>query len=247
MDSLQLEENRIQQAYGRRSSDDARYSFFDEGQLFRIQQLERAILALLKFHGLKSLHSRKILEVGCGSGYWLRQFIQWGASPEKLTGVDLLDRCVAEANRLCSSAVNVRRANAASLDFADGSFDLVFQATVFTSILDPDLKKQIAAEMIRVTADDGFILWYDFRFNNPWNADVRGVEAREIRELFPGCDITLHRVTLAPPLARRLARYSWLACCLLDKIPWLCTHYLGLVRKRPMPHAPRRLVKYAHQ
>ncbi|MCS6927818.1 MAG: SAM-dependent methyltransferase, partial [Candidatus Binatia bacterium] len=63
------------------------------------------------------------------------------------------------------------------------------------------------------------------------NPDVRGVKKQEIHRLFPGCQIQLSRLTLAPPLVRWLAPYSWLACYLLSRIPWLCTHYLGVIRK----------------
>jgi ubiquinone/menaquinone biosynthesis C-methylase UbiE len=239
MNSLQAEEVRIHEAYERRATANARYSWFDHGQLFRIHQLERGILASLRLHRLEPLHSRRILEVGCGSGYWLRQFIQWGARPENLTGVDLLAERVAEAMKLCPPQVIIHRANAETLRFADGTFDVVFQATLFTSIFNPDIKGQIAAEMMRVTRDDGLILWYDFRFNNPWNPDVQGVKSHEIQKLFPRCDITLHRVTLAPPLARQLAPYSWVGCYLLEKIPWLCTHYLGVIRKQVTPSTVR--------
>jgi ubiquinone/menaquinone biosynthesis C-methylase UbiE len=231
MNSQQTEEIRIQEAYERRTVADARYSWFDHGHLFIMQQLERQLLALLERSGLEPLDPRRILEVGCGSGYWLRQFIQWGARPENVTGVDLLEGRVAQAKRLCPAHVEIHRANAATLSFPDQSFDLVFQSTVFTSILDRALKTQIATEMIRVTKDDGLILWYDSRVNNPWNPDVQGVKRDDIQRLFPTCHVTLRRVTLAPPVVRRLAPYSWLSCLLLEKIPWLCTHYLGAIRK----------------
>ena len=233
MNSLQAEEIRIHEAYERRATADARYSWFDHGHLFTIQQLERHVLFALRVHGMDPLHSQRILEIGCGTGYWLRQFIQWGARPENLTGIDLLTERAAEAMKLCPPQVKINRANAATLSYADGAFDLVFQATVFTSVLDPDLKRQIAAEMMRVTRDDGLILWYDFRVNNPWNADVKAVKSHEIRSLFPRCDIRVRPVTLAPPVARRLTPYFWTGCCLLEKIPWLCTHYLGEIRKYP--------------
>ena len=225
------EEARIRTAYERRAASDERYSWFDQGQLLRLQQLERKILRVLLRYGLAPLESRKILEIGCGSGYWLRQFVQWGAWPENVAGVDLIEARVAEAQRLCPPKVDIQQGNAAHLNFAEKTFDLVFQATVFTSIFDAALKSQIAAEMLRVTKDNGLILWYDFRVDNPWNPEVSGVRRGEIESLFSGCRVMLQRVTLAPPLARRLARYSWLSCLLLEKIPGFCTHYLGAIQK----------------
>jgi hypothetical protein len=103
---------------------------------------------------------------------------------------------------------------------------------VFSSILDPGVKRRVASEMVRVLKADGIILWYDFYVNNPWNVDVRGVKRREIHELFPGCGIAVRRITLAPPLARLLAPYSWFACEVLAQVRWLRTHYLGVIRRR---------------
>ncbi len=67
--------------------------------------------------------------------------------------------------------------------------------------------------------------------NNPRNPDVRGVKKSEISFLFPGCTIDIKRVTLAPPISRILAPYSWMACYLLEKLKLLNTHYLGIIRK----------------
>ncbi len=87
---------------------------------------------------------------GCGAGYWLRELVKWGARPENLTGNDLLADRVAVARRLCAPAVKLECASAAQLPFSDATFDLVLQSTVFTSILDADLKRRVAAEMLRV-------------------------------------------------------------------------------------------------
>jgi ubiquinone/menaquinone biosynthesis C-methylase UbiE len=229
--SSQIEEARIRAAYAKRQKDDIRYSYFSMGNLFMMQEREQRLLALLKRNDLAPLHTKKILEVGCGTGYWLREFIKWGARPENITGIDLLVDRVAEARYLCPEAVRIVYGNAVELACPDATFDLVVQSTVFTSILDTSMKQQIASEMLRVVKDDGHILWYDYHVNNPWNPDVRGVKRREIFQLFPGCRITLQRITLAPPLVRLLAPYSWLACYVLGKMPWLCTHYLGLISK----------------
>jgi ubiquinone/menaquinone biosynthesis C-methylase UbiE len=227
---LKAEEDRIRAAYTRRHTD-SRYSQFNPGHLFTIQQLERQIIRSLKKHRFASLDKRRILEVGCGTGFWLREFIQWGTRPENIFGIDLLHDRVAEAKQLCPKGMRLQCGTATRLPFPDSNFDLVLQATVFTSILDSPMKQRIAAEMLRVVKEDGLILWYDYHINNPWNSDVKGIKKREIRELFLDCQIELKRITLVPPLVRSLAPYFWIACYCLEKIPWLCTHYLGVIRK----------------
>src|SRR5262245_52260401 len=231
IESIRAEEARIRAAYAKREEADTRYSWFNPGYQFMMQQRERRLLALLHCHNLVALESKTILEVGCGTGQWLRDFVKWGARPENITGIDLLADRVSKARRLCPPTILIECASAAQLPFSDGTFDLVLQSTVFTSILDPDLKQRVAAEMMRVVKPDGFILWYDYNVNNPRNKDVRGVKRREIYQLFPDCRIELERITLLPPLARFVAPYSYLVCYLLEKLPPLCTHYLGVIRK----------------
>lgn len=228
----QAEEKRIRAAYARRSRKDARYSWFNCGHLFIEQEIERRVLALLKRQGCSdSLPEKRILEVGCGIGFRLRQFVKWGAEPQNLVGLDLLPDDVVEARRLSPTSTALCCRNAADLEFPDETFDIVFQSMVFSSVLDASMRQRIAAEMLRVLKTDGFIIWYDFHCDNPWNPDVRGIRRREIRQLFSGCRITLERLTLVPHASRLLAPYSWLLCYFFSTIPLLCTHYLGVVRK----------------
>jgi SAM-dependent methyltransferase len=229
-ESTRVEEARIRAVYAKRQGD-ARYSWFSPGYLFLVHERERQLLALLKRYDFAPLAAKKMLEIGCGTGYWLREFIKWGARPENITGVDLLPDRVAEARRLCPGEVRVECGSAAKLSFVDATFDLVLQSTVFTSVLDPAMKQQMASEMLRVMKGDGLILWYDYHVNNLWNPDVRGVKKQEIYRLFPSCWIELRRITLAPPLARWFAPHSWGLASLLERIPFLCTHYLGVIRK----------------
>jgi ubiquinone/menaquinone biosynthesis C-methylase UbiE len=229
---LEVEEARIREVYAKRSwQSDLRYSWFNAGHVFMMQERERRILMLLREYDRAALETRTILEVGCGTGYWLREFIKWGAQPEHIAGIDLLPDRAAEARRLCPQAVRIYCGSAGRLPFSDAAFDLVLQSTVLTSVLNAQLRQEIASEMLRVVKDDGLILWYDYHIDNPWNSDVRGVKRSEINRLFAGCHIKLRRITLAPPLARRLAPYSWALAHVLERIPLLCTHYLGIIRK----------------
>jgi ubiquinone/menaquinone biosynthesis C-methylase UbiE len=205
---------------------------FNTGHLFFIQERERQVLAILKRSGVASLQSKRILEIGCGKGDRLNEFLRWGARPENVVGVDLLPDRVAEARRRCPNGVRIECQNAEKLAFPGRSFDLVFQYTVFTSVLDLDLKRKIAAEMLRIVKSDGLIVWHDYHVNNPGNPDVQGIKKQEIVQLFPNCQIAFRRVTPVPPLVRLIGRYSWLSCYLLGRIPLFCTHYLGVIRKK---------------
>ena len=231
MNSVSAEEARIRTAYGLRDKNDARYSWFNPGYQLMMQQCERRMLALLSRCGFADLRFKTTLEIGSGTGHWLREFVKWGARPENVTGIDLIHERLLKARELCPARMNIHCSSAAQLPFASETFDIVLQATVFTSILDEELKRSVAAEMLRVVKPTGLILWYDYHVNNPWNKDVRGVKRREIYRLFPDCRIHLKRITLLPPLARVIAPYSYLICYLLEKFPPLCTHYLGIIRK----------------
>ena len=230
-ESLQAEAARIEQAYARRKKDHL-YSRFNSAYLFMVQEREQRFLALLSRHGCMPLENKMILEVGCGNGDLLRDFIKWGARPQNITGVELLPERVAEAVELCPKGIKIHQGNAAKLQFPDKSFDVVLQSTVFTSVLDTSMKEALASEMCRVLRPDGLILWYDYHMNNPRNLDVKGVKRREIYALFPDCDIRLQRITLAPPIARWIAPHSWLLCYILSRISCFCSHYIGVIRKR---------------
>jgi ubiquinone/menaquinone biosynthesis C-methylase UbiE len=225
------EENQVRQRYARRNSADSKYSWFTPSHLFLMQNLEKRLLELLARSGCLPISTKKILEVGCGTGFWVRDFLKWGARPENIIGVDLLFSRLSEARRMSPERLSLVCGSASALGFPSDSFDIVFQSTVFTSILNPQVRKQMAQEMLRVLKPGGVILWYDFHVNNPRNPDVLRVRRQEILQLFSGCQIQLRRITLAPPITRWVARRSWLACHLLEKIPWLCTHYLGAIHK----------------
>ena len=226
----EIEKARIQAVYAKRKGN-GRYSWFSPGHLFMIQERERALLNLLRAKSITSLEEKRILDVGCGTGYWLRQFINWGARPQNITGVDLLSDRVIEAKKICPEIMKIECGSAAELRVDDSYYDLVLQSMVFSSILNQEMKQQIASEMLRVVKVDGVILWYDFHVNNPANHDVGGIKKQEIFRLFPECEIELCRITLAAPLVRFLAPHSWLLCYLLGQFKIFNTHYLGIIRK----------------
>ena len=193
-----------------------------------LAELERRLVAILLAQPGPALAERRILDVGCGYGHFLGLLARLGAPPSSLHGVDLLAERIEEA-RSRHPQIDFRVGNAERLPYPDGAFDLVLLFSVFTSILDPRMRAAVAAEVTRVLEPGGAILWYDFRFDNPRNPNVRGIGRREVARIFPGRAGRLRSVTLLPPLARRLGRLTPALYPALAAVPPLRSHYLGLL------------------
>ena len=232
MQKNRAEIDRIKDVYKqRREIFPNKYSYFNKANLFVVQRREWEIIRMLKKHKITFLKNTRILDVGCGIGNELRSFIKYGASPENLFGIDMVESRINKAKKL-SPNINYKCQDASLLPYKDEDFDIITQFTVFTSILDTDMKTQIAKEILRVLKSNGIIIWYDFHINNPRNKNTRRINKKELCLLFPNCDINLKSITLAPPLTRTLAPISTILCQLLEKIPLLCTHYIGTIQKR---------------
>ncbi|MCC7208172.1 MAG: class I SAM-dependent methyltransferase [Anaerolineae bacterium] len=224
--------DRLRTEYARRrqsESDKALYSTFNPAYLFALQQRQRATIQMLRRRGLGSLAGKHILEIGCGSGGVLLEYLGYGTTAASLAGIDLLPaRLIDGHHRLPGLALAC--ADGQKLPFPSGHFDLVLQYTAFSSVLDLQIKANMAAEMVRVVRKpDGLILWYDF-WLNPNNPHTKGICPEEIKQLFSSCNIHLRRTTLAPPITRRLVRVSWILCELLENLRLLNSHYLAIIR-----------------
>jgi radical SAM superfamily enzyme YgiQ (UPF0313 family) len=220
------EVQRIKNAYSRRKAKaNSAYSRFFS------QQREKEIKDALSRSKSTSLNDKKILDVGCGSGAILGCFLRDGVPLGNLYGIDLLPDRINEAERVYPG-LRLTCGNAVTLPYPDEFFDVVTQSTVFTSILDPRMKKSIASEMVRVLKQSGVIVWHDYKFNNPFNSDVRGIQRREIMGLFPNCRLDFRSTSLNPFIGRPVARFSWRLCNALEKLPILRTHWIVTIEKR---------------
>jgi len=232
MQKSEKELNRIREAYERRKEHvpAGLYSWFNSSALFLHQQRERNLIDVLKGNGFDDLSGMVVLDIGCGTGNVLREFIRYGAIPENLHGIDLLRDRIDTAMQI-SPNIHFTCGDAEQLPYENNFFDMVILFTVLTSILDDGMKKAVASESLRVIKQTGVVLYYDYLYDNPKNRDVRGVKKREIEHLFEGAHIELARVTLAPPIARAVAPYSWAACYLLENLKIFNTHYIGTIKK----------------
>jgi glycosyltransferase involved in cell wall biosynthesis/SAM-dependent methyltransferase len=230
-DGFAPEQQRILKAYSRRAGRTSYFGFEDASHVVRVQERQRAALALLMEVGIGDLERLNMLDVGCGSGDTLLQLLQWGGEPRRLAGIDLREEALTQARQRVAGA-DLRVGCATDLPWPAATFDLVQQSTVFTSILSDEMRTRVAREMTRVLKPGGAVLWYDFTIDNPFNAEVRGVSRSELAALFPDWRIRHRRVTLAAPLARRLPRSSLeILYPALAAMPWCRTHMVAVLTR----------------
>lgn len=230
--SSEVEE--VARRYARRAPVDldVRYSMLRPEVLLSSQERQRAIVALLSSHISSPLSSLQLLEIGCGIGNNLLELIRLGFDPQNLVANELLAQRASRARDNLPASCRIIEGNAAELPFEANSFDIVYQSTVFTSLLDNSFQERLAARMWHWVKPGGAVLWYDFIFDNPSNRDVRGVPVARLKQLFPMGHLTTKRVTLAPPISRTVCRLHPSAYHWFNAIPWLRTHIVCWIEKR---------------
>ena len=220
----------VAERYARRGGLD-RYSYLQADVWQSVQERQRALLQLLVRLGLTQLASLRLLEVGCGAGGNLLELLRLGFAPEHLAGAELLPERLAQARAVLPPALALWGGDASALDIAPASQDIVFQSTVFSSLLDDDFQQRLAGAMWRWVKPGGGVLWYDFTVNNPRNRDVRGVPLARVQQLFPQAVMSARKITLAPPIARAVCRLHPALYPVFNALPLLRTHVLVWLQK----------------
>ncbi len=229
---MSSESEEIIRRYERRKNIPAgRYSPLNAATFMSEQEKERALIKLIKQAKLEPLHNKKLLEIGCGGGGNLLQFIRFGFDPINLVGNDILEERLSEAKRKVSNQVSFYEGDILNQVFNDGTFHVIFQSMVFSSILDDDYRHQLATKMWTWTKPGGGIIWYDFIYNNPLNKDVRGVTKQEVKYLFPRGEMTIFRLTLAPPISRVVSKFHPILYTIFNSVYFLRTHILCFIKK----------------
>lgn len=171
---------------------------------------------------------RAVLDVGCGSGDLAA--IARAAQVGEWVGVDLLNTPL-ETARANYPWAQFIEASADALPFETGAFDVAVASTLFSSLPSLELEQAVAREIVRVLRPEGWLVWYDLRYDNPRNRRVHGLDRADIAGLFPGWRADLSTTTLLPPLARRLGPLTRLLYRPLELLPPLRSHLIGRLHR----------------
>jgi len=156
------------------------------------------------------LDGLSVLDVGCGSGAWLRIFPELGSSPENLTGIDLSEERIRSA-RSKNPAINFIKSDGENIPFPSERFDIVMQVVVFSSIIDEGLAYNLAKEMYRVLKPGGMIFWIDHKKSH--SEKLTGYSIERLHDYFPSCSL-IYKESVHPGYFRKWFKHPWL-CRLL--------------------------------
>lgn len=149
---------------------------------YRIINLQRQEATLRLLESRWPARRPSLIDVGCGTGLDLERWLAEGWPRTALAGVDVApERVSAARERL--PGVDIRQTDGADLPYPNASFEVATAVTVFSSILDPDLRQRLFAEMQRVVAPGGVVLVYDFVIRNPRNPNVTPMTLDRLRAL----------------------------------------------------------------
>lgn len=106
--------------------------------------------------------------------------------------------------------VDFRRESGEVTTFADASFDIAFESTLFMMLTSDEVAGRVAAEMIRVARPGGYVMLADWRYAKKKSPDHRAMSPDRIASLFSvgaGTELVAReRGALVPPLGRFLSR-----------------------------------------
>lgn len=207
------------------------YRWTEEDVHIQKYELHVQVVKYLKKLDIYDLYEKEILDMGCGDGSWLRTLLEWGGEQDRLHGIDLLPDRIERA-KLLSPNVDLRVESAWETHYKEDSFDLIFAYTIFSSILDPNIRELVAREIMRIIKPNGVLFIFDFKISSPGNKDTTGINVKEINRLFPEMSMLSSSLILAPPLMRKIAPLSPLLVLFLERIfPFLKSHMIHCLYK----------------
>ncbi len=213
----------INNQYSKRAN---RENLYSGGYYVNYVQTElKAKLKIVLDNYYKTTSELTLLEIGAGNGTNAFMFEELGFSIPNISFNEL------QENRVKNIKANFPKnklyeGDAIVLDITE-TYDVVFQSTVFSSILANEDRTRLANKMWALLKPGGIILWYDFIYNNPKNKDVKKITQKELMALFPNRkNILVKKITLAPPIGRKLGRLTP-----LFNFPFLRTHILVTLQK----------------
>ena len=181
-------------------------------------------------YNIAFLSRARVLDYGCGNGHTIRLMTECGISPSNITGLELYSHRLDEAKRLTAPDVNLISTHD---KIAPSSYDFVILSLVLSSCIAEEDFSNVVSDVSRYLKTGGKLIIFDFRYNNPNNQSVRGVNYSKIYNAFSkGFSIKSYApIFLAPQIVSTFGRVLGRFVIILSIIPCLNSHYVSILEK----------------
>lgn len=216
-------EQKIIENYGNRINKDEIYNsiYSKLADLEKIEKIEKIVPDFIEITS-----NTTILEIGAGQGGNIPLLLKLGFNESNIYLNELLPERISALKRNYPN-IKIFEGNAININY-NRTFDVIFQSTVFTSILNENDRGNLATKIWGILNPKGVILWYDFIYDNPKNKNVKKVSVLDLKKLFPKTyKSKIIKTTLAPPIGRRVGKLYH-----LFNLPFLRSHILAVLQKQ---------------
>lgn len=217
---------KIYRGYGEDPGKQRGWAADNPGNLAIRDELTRSVLSLAD---VSRLSSGRLLDVGCGTGWWLQTLAARQDIEVPLYGIDILRERVESASRRVPSGTLVV-GDARALPYESGRFSVVTMLTVLSSLAGEADAAQAMREGWRVLGPGGVLIIWEPRIANPRNRFTILITPRLVHRALGG-EVQRRTLTVLPGLARRLGSRTGQLYPILASIPMLRTHQLMWMRK----------------
>lgn len=167
-----------------------------KNQVSEIKMFEK-----LSQYGYHDLHQKDVLDIGCGDGHWLRKFMEWGAKPERLIGIEIHEQLLEHAKKHSKPPLQFLKAYPEQLPFEDYKFNIVLLFGFMMHILNDTLRRKTGQEVLRVLSNDGIIITSNLLAGVEQQLDpflaytTKGLSLEDLQDIFPDCQVAFEQLS----------------------------------------------------
>jgi len=220
----------VRQSYVHRGDDTLRYSSLKPFVLAQSAEKRRVLAKAVTEHLRRELSGSTILDIGCGDGRELSEFIWLGATPELLAGNDLQDDRLDAARKRLPASVRLEAGDIRRTSFETGTFDVVTLFVVLMTIKNEELRTAVLRHAYDLVKPEGLLIVSEPIIPNPRNKDVIRIRQSELVLSLGVKPIMSRRMYLVPPVST-VARFPTVYNLVSALAPFLKFHKLWVFRK----------------
>jgi ubiquinone/menaquinone biosynthesis C-methylase UbiE len=145
----------------------------DPVELYQQTMIEKGLVTILSRNKIRLSDAKQILDVDCGSGYWLRRLTELRGSASGLVDIDLSETMSVHAGKI--------NGDMCSLPFADYSFNIITAFAFLCFLLEDKALTQAFKEVYRMLKPRGYSIFYDLMDKKRQRKQTRGFKEQDVR------------------------------------------------------------------